>query len=278
MKKPGINEFYDVNKFPRSPGIFYFALSMPLLNNVQHPKELYAADKHIISKISASNTGVQVVYTDNLYLYSDEPASDLKLKHQKMIEVHKQGWLKLIKQNIHMVPKAFTFMTWNQLQLDCANFTEYLAKFRRIYDSDSRLQSYVEADIKGSGRQVTQNSVGYMLEEILLDYLVMKGQVRLRNDYTMDGEEWILNTYHGKPHRSHIWLHQENCFQLDNSKNIYQNSWYDVVNRKLYDFDRLEIESFDFDRKAVGSVRFNEEIELSGETESDIGTEGAVDN
>jgi hypothetical protein len=106
----------------------------------------------------------------------------------------------------------------------------------------------------------------------------MKGQVRLRNDYTMDGEEWILNTYHGKPHRSHIWLHQENCFQLDNSKNIYQNSWYDVVNRKLYDFDRLEIESFDFDRKAVGSVRFNEEIELSGETESDIGTEGAVDN
>jgi hypothetical protein len=40
----------------------------------------------------------------------------------------------------------------------------------------------------------------------------------------------------------------------------------------------LEIESFDFDRKAVGSVRFNEEIELSGETESDIGTEGAVDN
>jgi hypothetical protein len=263
MKKPGINEFFDVNKFPRSPGIFYFALSMPLLNNIQHPKELYAADEHIISKICVSNTGVQVVYTDNLYLYSDEPATHLKLKHQKMIEVHKQGWLKLIKQNVYMVPKAFTFMTWNQLQLDCANFTEYLARFRRIYDGDAKLRSYIEADIKGTGRDVTLNSVGYMLEEILLDYLVMKGQVRLRNDYTMDREEWILNTYHGKPHRSHIYLHQQNYFQLDNSKNIFQNSWYDVLNRKLYDFDRLEIDTFDFDRCTSSPARIENDLEVT---------------
>jgi hypothetical protein len=255
MKKPGINEFFDINKFPRSPGIFYFALSMPLLNSIQHPKELYATDEHIISKICVSNTGVQVVYTDNLYLYSDEPAADLKLKHQKMIEVHKQGWLKLIKQNVYMVPKAFTFMTWNQLQLDCANFTEYLAEFRRIYDGDSKLQSYIDADIRATGRSVTANSVGYMVEEILLDYLVMKGQVRLRNDYTMDREEWILNTYHGKPHRSHIYLHQQNYFQLDNSKNLFQNSWYDVLNRKLYDFDRVEIDTFNFERGAPPTSR-----------------------
>ena len=248
MKKTGTNEFFDVNKFPRTPGIFYFALSMPLLNTVQHPKELYSADEHILTKLCASNTGVQVVYTDNLYLYSDEPAIELKLKHQKMVEVHKQGWLKLIKQNIYMIPKAFTFMTWNQLQLDCANFTEYLAQFRRIYDEDQQLQSYVRSDIEGTGREVTKNTVGYMLEEILLDYLVMKGQVRLRNDYTNDREEWILNTYHGKPHRSHVYLHQKNYFQLDNEKNAYQNSWYDVLNRKLYDFDRLDIDTFNFER------------------------------
>jgi hypothetical protein len=280
MKRPGINEFFDVNKFPRSPGIFYFALSMPLLNNIQHPKELYAADEHIISKICVSNTGVQVVYTDNLYLYSDEPAADLKLKHQKMIEVHKQGWLKLIRQNVYMVPKAFTFMTWNQLQLDCANFTEYLAKFRRIYDNDSQLRNYVEADIRGTGRSVTRNSVGYMLEEILLDYLVMKGQVRLRNDYTMDAEEWILNTYHGKPHRAHIYLHQQNYFQFDNSKNIFQNSWYDVLNRKLYDFDRLDIDSFNFDRRPTAPMRLEDDIEVAsaGTTNLDVCLQETLDN
>jgi hypothetical protein len=269
MKKPGINEFHDVNKFPRSPGIFYFALSMPLLNNVQHPKELYAADEHIISKICVSNTGVQVVYTDNLYLYSDEPAADLKLKHQKMIEVHKQGWLKLIKQNVYMVPKAFTFMTWNQLQLDCPNFTEYLAEFRRICDRDEKLRSYIAADIEGTGRNVTRNSIGYMLEEILLDYLVMKGHVRLRNDYTLDREEWILNTYHGKPHRSHVHLHQQNYFQLDNPRNIFQNSWYDVLNRRLYDFDRLDIETFDFNKRSTAASRLKDEVDVDVATPAD---------
>lgn len=246
MKKPGVNEFYDVNKFPRTPGIFYFALSMPLLNSTQHPKDMYAADEHIISKIVASNTGVQVIYTDNLYLYSDEPAVELKLKHQKMIEAHKQGWLKLIRQNIHMIPQAFTFMTWNQLILDCPNFSARLTELHRIYHIDVKLRNYVQNDIESSGRTLSTCTLGYMLEEILLDYLVVKGQVRLHNDYTNDKEEWILNTYHGKPHRSHVYLHQRNFFELDNPKNIYQNSWYDALNRKLYDFDRLDIETFDF--------------------------------
>ncbi len=253
MTKPGINEFFDVNKFPRSPGIFYFALSMPLLNNIQHPKELYAADEHIISKISTSNTGVQVVYTDNLYLYSDKPAVELKLKHQKMVESHKQGWLKFIRQNVYMVPKAFTFMTWNQLQLDCANFSHYFGEVYKAYETDVRLKGLVEADILGTGREITANTVGYMLEEILLDYLVMKGQVRLRNDYTLDQEVWILNTYHGKPHRSHVYLHQSNFLDLHNEKNVYENSWYDVLNRKLYDFERLDIDTFDF-TKSCGST------------------------
>jgi hypothetical protein len=251
MVKPAVNQFFDINKFPKSPGIFYFALSMPLLNSTQHPKELYACDEQLIRKLSASNTGVQVVYTDNLYLYSDEPAGELKVKHQKMIEVHKQGWLKLIRQNVYMIPNAFTFMTWNQLALDCANFTEFLAEFNRIYQRDEPLQRYVRADIEGTGRVVSKNTIGYMLEEILLDYLVMKGKVRLRNDYTLDKEEWILNTYHGKPHRSHVYLHQRNFFDLHHPTNVYQNAWYDVSNKRLYEFDRLEIDLFDFSKAAA---------------------------
>jgi hypothetical protein len=70
--------------------------------------------------------------------------------------------------------------------------------------------------------------------------------LRLQNEYTKDKEEWILNCYHGKPHRSHIYLHKKNFFKLENSKNIYQNSWYDLLNKKLYIFERLDIDTFDF--------------------------------
>lgn len=186
MVKPGKNEFYDINKFPKEPGIFYLALSMPLLSNTQHPKEMYKADLDTIKKLRASNTGVHIVYTDNLYLYSNEPGMDLKLKHQKMIETHKQGWLKLIKKNIHIIPSAFNFITWNQLILDCENFSTYLTKFLKIYEKDKKLQKYVKNDIERTGRKVNKYTINYILEEILLDYLVIKGQVEIKNDYTQN--------------------------------------------------------------------------------------------
>lgn len=246
MGKLAVNEFFDINKFPKESGVVYFCLSMPLLNNVQNPEKCYASDLEIISKIQVSNVGAQVVYTDNLYLYSFEPAINLKLKHQKLIEEHKRGWLNLIKQNVTIVPSAFTFMTWGQLLLDCPKFSSYLNNFQKIYDEDALLQKYIGADIVATGREVNRSTIGYMLEEILVDYLVTKGQVRIQNAYTNDKEQWILNCYHGKPHRSHVYLHQKNFFKLNNLKNIYENSWYDLLDKKLYDYDRLDIETFDF--------------------------------
>ena len=246
---PKTNEFFDINKFPKETGIAYYGLSMPLLNNVQSPEACYQADLDLITKIQVSNVGAQIVYTDNLYLYSQAPAMELKLKHQKLIEEHKQGWLNLIKQNIYIIPSAFTFMTWGQLLLECPRFSNHLTKFHRIYKDDPLLQKYIQLDIVGVGREVDECTIGYMLEEILLDYLVVKGQVRLHNDYTKDKEEWILNCYHGKPHRSHVYLHQKNFFGLENKKNVYENSWYDLLNKKLYVYDRLDIETFDFSKK-----------------------------
>lgn len=253
MSKPGTNEFFDLNQFPREPGIVYFCLSIPLLHNVQSPQRCYETDLDLIDKIQVSNVGAQVVYTDNLYLYSSEPARDLKLKHQKLIEGHKQAWLKLIKKNKFIVPRGFTFMTWGQLLLDCPNFSTYLLEFQRIYERDGKLQEYVAMDIQGTGRAVDEFTIGYMLEEILLDYLVMKGQVRLHNDYTEDKERWILNVYHGKPHRSHIYLHQQNYFKFNNAANAYENSWYDALSKKLYDYLRLDIDTFDFSKRPVTS-------------------------
>ncbi len=246
MSKPEINQFFDINQFPKEPGVTYFCLSIPQLHNKQSPQKCYEMDMHLVDKIQVSNVGGQVVYTDNLYLYSPEQAMDLKLKHQKLIEGHKQAWLKLIYKNKFIIPSAFTFMTWSQLLLDCPNFSMYLLEFKRIYEKDETLRSYISADILRTGREVNQYTIGYMLEEILIDYLVVKGKVRLQNDYTNDKQKWILNVYHGKPHMSHVYLHQKNFFDLHNTENIYENSWYDAQNKKLYDYDRLDIETFDF--------------------------------
>lgn len=247
---PGINEFFDINKFPKEPGITYCSVSMPLLSNKQTPEEWYKIDLYVIPKIRVSNVGCVVGYSDGLYMYSPEEAMDLKLKYQKLIGDHKNGWLNLIKQNLMIIPRSFTFLTWQQLILDCDNFSFLFEKFKKIYDGDIKLQEFVDNDILAAGREISKYTVGYILEEILLDYLVVRGKVRLRNDYTQDKEEWILNIYHGKPHRSYVYLCQKNLMGIDNPKNVYQNSWYDATAKKLYEFDRLDIETFDFSKNS----------------------------
>ena len=81
--KPGINEFFDINKLPKEPGILYFCLSMPLLTTTQSPQACYDADLSLITKLLVSNCGAQVVYSDNLYLYSDEKASNSQIETSK---------------------------------------------------------------------------------------------------------------------------------------------------------------------------------------------------
>ena len=172
----------------------------------------------------------------------------LKLKHQKLIEEHKRGWMNLIEKNIFIVPSGFTFMTWSQLLLNTPFFHTILLKMKAWYKEDEVLRKYIHDDITATGREPSENSVGYMLEEIAADYLVVKGQTRLQNSYTAGKEEWILNCYHGKPHRSYIYLLQKNFFEIENAKNIYQNCWYDMSAKKLYEFDRLDIDTFDFSK------------------------------
>lgn len=245
-----INEFYDINKFPKEPGITYCSVSMPLLATTQTPEEWYKIDLYVIPKILVSNVGCVVGYSDGLYMYSPDEAMNLKVKFQKLIGEHKNGWLNLIKKNLMIVPRSFSFTTWQQLILECENFSFHLEQFRKIYDNDSYFQKLVKRDIESVGKEVNKYTIGYILEEILLDYMVVRGRVRLQNDYTQDKEEWILNIYHGKPHRSYVYLCQKNLMGIDNPKNLYQNSWYDVTAKKLYEFDRLDIETFDFSKNS----------------------------
>jgi hypothetical protein len=240
-----VNEFYDINKFPAKKGILVFGISMPFIDKKQSPKNLFNTASPLTYKIRMSGVGDIMVYSDGLYMHSDEKSAILKKKFQKQMEEHKEAYLKIIKKDIFLIPSAFTFTTWSQLILNCPKFQCQFDKIKKIYKEDDQFQKLVMLDISSAEKKVGQNTINYILEEILLDYLVAKGRVRLQNDYVQDKEEWILNCYNGKPHRSHVYIHQKNLLKIE-SDNIYQNSWYDLDNKKLYEFDRLDLGSFDF--------------------------------
>jgi hypothetical protein len=71
-------------------------------------------------------------------------------------------------------------------------------------------------------------------------YLSQKGTFRMNNRFVTDAEKcWTLQAYPGKPLKSEIYLFQKNPLKLDNEKNPYQNCYYDLEDKVLYDYSRI---------------------------------------
>ena len=75
-------------------------------------------------------------------------------------------------------------------------------------------------------------------------YLLAKNQIKLPNEYIENNQKWILLCYPGRPIKTIVCLFQLNPFKLNWNENPYQNSWYDLEDKKLIDFDRVDLETY----------------------------------
>ncbi len=74
-----------------------------------------------------------------------------------------------------------------------------------------------------------------------MDYLIAKGKVVLNNEFVSHLEKWRLICYPGKPLKSEVYFWQKNFFKLKNPENVYENSFYDTLRKKLYDFTKVNL-------------------------------------
>ncbi len=237
-------DFFDINQFPKHEGLLLFGISMSKIGNTQSPEQCYEYMHDLYEKIVYPVVGLNIIYGDSLYLYSNEAAYTLKNKYQNLIHQHKYGFIKKI-ENFKFIPKAFNFVSWSQFLLEFKQFTDYPKRLRDIYDTDADFQKYVAQDLADSGKiDITENDINFILEEILFFYLASKGAMRLQNDYVQDKQKWVLWCYPGKPLKSEVYLYQQNFFNLNNPENIYQDSFYDLENKKLYDYTKIELAIF----------------------------------
>jgi len=93
------NEFFDINKFPLEEGMLLFGISIPQIGNIQSAKKCFEYMEHLVKKIEKPHVGLNFIYADNLYFYSDEQPSKLKKKHQSLIASHKFNFLKILNKH-----------------------------------------------------------------------------------------------------------------------------------------------------------------------------------
>ncbi len=245
MRKLPINKFFDINKLPAEEGILVFPISMSAITLSQNAKRYWECVRHFSpDKIIKPLVGLNFIYGDFLYLNSDEKASSLKNKFMQLITSHKNEFLKIIRKHPFYIEKAFSFSTWNQMYLESKDFTNLFGQLKKIYAKDKKFQQYIQDDLKSIGKKkLDSNQLNFFLEEILMSHLIVKGRVVLHNEYVQHHQKWVLYCYPGKPLKSQIYLFQKNFFKFHNQDNAYENAYYDLKAKLLYDFNRVNLET-----------------------------------
>ena len=242
------NVFFDINKLPPEKGLLLFGLSMNQLDNgSETPKKLLDYVRTFTdSKISRPLIGLNMIYSDFLYLYSDEPSPVLKEKFMHQIIQHKNAFQKIIEKNIteFQVQHGFNYMSWSQLYVGTRDFDLLFRKLKEIYRQDQLFQKYIKDDCALYEREMGENQVHFYLEEILMFYLLTHNKVKLPNEYIENQQKWILYCYPGRPLKSTVYLYQINPFGLECPENPYARAHYDLESKQLIEFDRVDLNTY----------------------------------
>ena len=237
------NEFFDINKFPSKEGMLVFGISISQISNIQSATKCFSYMDKLIKKILYPYVGLTFLYSDNLYLYQEGGMAKLNKKFQHLMISHKNEFNNILNKNHWYIRDSFSFITWNQALLEVKNFMDYFSKLKEIYENDKIFQQYLAGDIKRSKKKINEENISFILEEILVFYLASKGKLKFPNKYLNGKEKWVLWCYPGEPLKSEIYLYQKNFFNLQNKENDYENSYYDLSEEKLYNYDNLDLET-----------------------------------
>ena len=242
------NVFFDINKLPPEKGLLLFGLSMNKLeHSSQTPNKLLEYVRNFTeTKASQPLIGLNMIYSDFLYLYSDKPAPELKNSFMNQVIQHKNAFQKLVEKNRKefQIQHGFNYMVWNQLYVGTNDFNELFMKIKEIYNNDEKFQKYIAEDCKSFGREMEENQINFLLEEFLMFYLLTHNKVKLPNEYIEGHQKWILFCYPGMPLKGEIYLYQLNPFNFDWPENPYQKAFYDLESKKLIEYGRVDLETY----------------------------------
>ena len=250
-----INKFFDINKFPPYEGMLVFPISMSRIgNDSQSAKTYWKYIEHFNpSKIDKTKPKAKVgaifIYTDFLYLYSTQKANILKSNFMNSMHQHKNSFTKIISGHPNFIHHSVSYKVWSQFYIDNEKFIFLFEKLKLIYKKDKQLQEYIKYDfdkLNNKKRTLDQNQINFFLEEHIMVYLISKKQMKLENEFINGKEKWVLLCYPGKPLKAQIYLHQKNFFKLKADDNYYQDCWYDLVEKKLYDFNKIDLKTFQY--------------------------------
>lgn len=241
--------FFDINKLPKDYGILVFPISMSRATTGQAPKEYIKFLKHFSNKILEPKVGAHFIYADYLYLHSNEKSALLRNRYAEMVVDHSNALRNSILKHRteFQIQSAFSYQVWNDQYLRYeGDFQTQLNQFKKSMLADKKMVKYLKDDCKHWGKKYIENQINFFLEEHLMSYFLLKGKLKISNDFVNDRQRWVLWCYPGSQPKSLIYTFQKNIFKLANLDNKYEESVYDLDNKLLIDLTKIDLDTYNY--------------------------------
>ena len=250
-----MQQVFDINKFKPWKGILRFPISLARIDNAQSAK-MYFEDyiPHFSKKVLKPTLWIHFSYCDMLYMYDDRPATFLKDKYMTDTIKHYKWAYNYIHKSLHKswdnvlnyyIPDAFTFTGRSNHYFNYAwDISSDINRLYSLYAEDQIFAWYINDDCNRSWKEIIKSQIFFFLEEYFITYLILTKNILLHNNY-IGMPEWILVWYPWKPNKWLIYLMQQDFFKLWKSSNVYEMNRYDLTDKKLYDFSKIDLDTYD---------------------------------
>lgn len=231
-------QFFDINKLPVN-GYLVFPLSMSRLQTGQSPEKIYDALVFFNKKIPKISLDVVFLYTNGLYMNTEEKAIVVRQKTTNQMLNHRNALMSLILKKREFVPQAFHFETWDNILLNADKFVETVNALKNLRLKSPDFRKHLEQDLKD--KEKTETNFNFLIEEIAITHLLRQKFVPLPHTLA-SSDGWRLIVYAGDPMQADIFAF--NKHKLPKNKEIkkdsvYSRAQYDLDKKVLIDFDKL---------------------------------------
>lgn len=227
---------YNISSVPKD-GYLIFPLSMSRLSNSLSGREIYSFLKYFESKIKHISIDCVFLYTNDLYLNSDDKAVDVRKKSLNQMLGHKNEFMNILLKDRKYVPQAFHFLPWDYGILNARGFQEAKAVLDGASKNNKGFQESLTLDLKNQGREHTETNIGFLIEEIVVSLLLTQKEIPLPHTLTPENG-WRLICYPGDPINSLIYTYKNHLLSHPSPKNdLFARSFYNIDKKVLIDFD-----------------------------------------
>lgn len=234
----------NLKEFPNQPGLIIFPISMAKINDEQSPEKIF---NFIVEKIlrklwKGEPISILILYSVFFYKKYGMQINNI----ENLAKEHEFKLKKLISSVPYLEKSAYTYMDWEELienHLNKEKFQTYLNFLSQYITKNETFENCLKLDLQRLQKEDTNENRLFLLEETVILHMILKEDTfKFKDNFTQNKNKWIILMYAGPALKLYAFLHQNDLFNLNkNSKNIFQDTFYDFKSEFLYQYNKIDI-------------------------------------